>query len=167
MGLMQTRLQRQRKQGSWGLFALEGKHLYSALKTLPEESSCLVPPTQSHLHTSLTLSDQRTTVPYQSTSHRKCYCAGINSLNKHPDLMPEFSAPIWETLGFPGWSAHTRKHTWILPGAADLSFVGSLKAPITWQIPLQRLWSLKEVLRLLARVAFNVLSKSRWSWHRC
>lgn len=53
--------------------------------------------------------------------------------------MPKLSAPIWETLGFPGWSAHRRKPTWILPEAADLFFAGRLKAPITWHVPLQRL----------------------------
>lgn len=166
VGLMQTWPQRQRKQGSWGLFALEDKHLCSALKTPPEESSCLLPLTQSHLHTSLSLSDQGATLSYQCTSHRKFY-AGINSLNKQPDLMLKLSTPIWETLGFPGWAAGRRNPTWTLPGAAHLSFAGSLKAPITWQIHLQRLRSLKEVLRLLARAALNMLSKGRCSWHGC
>lgn len=97
---MQTRPQRQRKQGSWGLFALEGEHVCSALKTPPEERSCLLPLTQSHLLTSLTSVRPKDYTPLSIHIPQEVLCAGINSLNKHPDLMPHLSATIWETLGF-------------------------------------------------------------------
>lgn len=89
---METRLQRQRKQCSWGLFALEGKHLCSTLKTPPEESFCLIPLSPTYTHHSLCQTKGYT--PLSTHIPQKVLCTGINSLNKHPDLMPQLSSHL-------------------------------------------------------------------------